>query len=120
MTAISTVSLWHGVIDTPAFMPVGTVGSVKTLTPDDLRVTIRRAVKHLLVQRQARRLAEEKRQVRFQFISVLGHELKAPLAAIEGYLQILKDGSAGTDPAVLQQVIERALTRSGGMRRLIA
>lgn len=92
----------------------------KPFTPDELRVAIRRAVKHLVVQRQARRLAEEKRQVRFQFISVLGHELKAPLAAIEGYLQILKDGSAGADPAVLQQVIERALTRAGGMRRLIA
>jgi two-component system, sensor histidine kinase and response regulator len=92
----------------------------KPFTPDELRVAVRRVVKHLLVQRQAKRLAEEKRQVRFQFISVLGHELKAPLAAIEGYLQILKDGSAGTDPAVIGQVIERALTRAGGMRRLIA
>ena len=27
----------HGDVQTPAFMPVGTVGSVKTLTPDDLR-----------------------------------------------------------------------------------
>ena len=27
----------HGEVLTPAFMPVGTVGSVKTLTPDDLR-----------------------------------------------------------------------------------
>lgn len=27
----------HGDVLTPAFMPVGTVGSVKTLTPDDLR-----------------------------------------------------------------------------------
>ncbi|HEX9758874.1 MAG TPA: tRNA guanosine(34) transglycosylase Tgt [Nitrospiria bacterium] len=26
----------HGIIDTPAFMPVGTAGSVKTLTPDEL------------------------------------------------------------------------------------
>ncbi len=92
----------------------------KPFTPDELRVAVRRAVKHLMVQRQAQRLAEEKRQVRFQFISVLGHELKAPLAAIEGFLQILKDGSAGTDPAVLQQVVERALVRAGGMRRLIA
>jgi two-component system, sensor histidine kinase and response regulator len=92
----------------------------KPFTPDELRVAVRRVVKHLVVQRQARRLAEEKRQVRFQFISVLGHELKAPLAAIEGYLQILKDGSAGTDPAVIGQVIERALTRAGGMRRLIS
>jgi two-component system, sensor histidine kinase and response regulator len=92
----------------------------KPFTPDELRVAVRRVVKHLLVQRQAKRLAEEKRQVRFQFISVLGHELKAPLAAIEGYLQILKDGSAGTDPAVLAQVVDRALVRAGGMRRLIS
>jgi two-component system, sensor histidine kinase and response regulator len=92
----------------------------KPFTPDELRVAVRRAVKHLVVQRQARRLAEEKRQVRFQFISVLGHELKAPLAAIEGYLQILRDGSAGTDPAVQAQIVGRALARAGGMRRLIA
>ncbi len=92
----------------------------KPFTPDELRVAVRRAVKHLVVQRQARRLAEEKRQVRFQFISVLGHELKAPLAAIEGYLQILRDGSAGSDPAVQAQIVGRALVRAGGMRRLIA
>jgi queuine tRNA-ribosyltransferase len=29
--------LKHGVVETPIFMPVGTVGSVKTLTPSDLR-----------------------------------------------------------------------------------
>src|SRR5512138_1092861 len=92
----------------------------KPFTPDELRVAVRRAVKHLLVQRQARRLAEEKRQVRFQFISVLGHELKAPLAAIEGFLQILRDGTAGASPEVQKQVIERALARAGGMRHLIA
>jgi two-component system, sensor histidine kinase and response regulator len=92
----------------------------KPFTPDELRVAVRRAVKHLLVRREAQRLAQEKRQVRFQFISVLGHELKAPLAAIEGYLQILRDGSAGSDPAVQAQVLERALGRAGGMRHLIA
>ena len=91
----------------------------KPFTPEDLRVAVRRAVRHLLVQREARRLAQEKRQVRFQFISVLGHELKAPLAAVEGFLQILKDGSAGSDPAVIASVIDRALARTEGMRKLI-
>ncbi len=91
----------------------------KPFTPEDLRVAIRRVVRHLAVQREARRLAEEKRQVRFQFITVLGHELKAPLAAVEGYLQILKDGSAGSDPAVLARVVDRALVRTEGMRKLI-
>jgi signal transduction histidine kinase len=91
----------------------------KPFTPEDLRVAIRRVVRHLAVQREARRLAEEKRQVRFQFISVLGHELKAPLAAVEGFLHILKDGSAGSDPAVIARVIDRALARTEGMRKLI-
>ena len=27
----------HGTVETPAFMPVGTLGSVKALDPDDLR-----------------------------------------------------------------------------------
>ena len=92
----------------------------KPFTPDELRVAVRRVVKHLLVQRQARRLAEEKRQVRFQFISVLGHELKAPLAAIEGYLQILKDGSAGSDPAVAARSSSGRSSAPAGMRKLIA
>lgn len=30
------LSLHHGVVETPIFMPVGTVGSVKTLVPEDL------------------------------------------------------------------------------------
>ena len=32
-----TLSLAHGDVETPAFMPVGTGGTVKGLTPDDLR-----------------------------------------------------------------------------------
>jgi signal transduction histidine kinase len=91
----------------------------KPFTPEELKASVRKAAKHLLLQRQARRLAEEKRQVRFQFISVLGHELKAPLAAVEGYLNILKDKSAGDNPAVYQQAVERSLVRLQGMRKLI-
>ena len=30
------LTLTHGVVDTPAFMPVGTYGSVKSMTPEDL------------------------------------------------------------------------------------
>ena len=91
----------------------------KPFTPEELKAAVRKAAKHLLLQRQARRLAEEKRQVRFQFISVLGHELKAPLAAVEGYLNILKDKSAGDNPATYQQAVDRSLVRLQGMRKLI-
>ncbi len=36
---VGRVYLPHGVVDTPAFMPVGTQATVKTLTPEELRVT---------------------------------------------------------------------------------
>jgi signal transduction histidine kinase len=91
----------------------------KPFTPAELKSAIQKAAKHLVLQQQARRLAEEKRQVRFQFISVLSHELKAPLAAIEGYLSIVKEKSAGDDAAVYDHMIDRCLLRLEGMRKLI-
>lgn len=91
----------------------------KPFTPAQLKAAIRNAVSHLLTARQARRLQEERRRVRFQFISVLAHELKAPLGAIEGYLHILKDGTGTDDPAVFDRVVDRSMVRLRGMRKLI-
>jgi len=91
----------------------------KPFTPEELKAALRKAVRHYVVQRQARRLAEEKKQIRFQFLSVLAHELKAPLSAIEGYLFILRDRLAGDDPAAYDKVVNRSLTRIEGMRKLI-
>lgn len=91
----------------------------KPFTPAELKNAVRKAAEHVIVAQHARKLAQEKRQVRFQFISVLAHELKAPLGAIEGYMQLLRDGSAGNDPAVYQQIIERCVTRTTYMRKMI-
>ena len=62
-----------------------------------------------------RLLAEEKRQVRFNFISVLAHELKAPLNAVEGYLNILRT----TEEDQNLQMVERSIVRVDGMKKLI-
>ncbi len=91
----------------------------KPFTPDELKNTVRKTAGRLVLSRQAKKLAEEKRQVRFQFISVLAHELKAPIAAIMGYLRILQDKSAGDDPAVYEQMVERCVIRLDGMQKLI-
>jgi signal transduction histidine kinase len=91
----------------------------KPFTPDELKETVRKAVQHLLTLRQARRLAHEKRRVRFEFIRMLGHELKAPLGAIESYLAVLKTRAAGNDLAAYDHVVSRCLARAEGMRKLI-
>jgi two-component system, sensor histidine kinase and response regulator len=92
----------------------------KPFTPDELKSTVRKATNHLLLQKQARQLAEEKRQVRFQFISVLAHELKAPIGAIEGYLHLIQDRTAGDDFDAYNPMIDRSIVRLDGMRKLIA
>lgn len=91
----------------------------KPFTPAELKSTVRKAAIHLVVQRHARRLAEEKKQVRFQLTSVIAHELKAPLGAIEGYLYLLRDRPAGNDWATYEQPIARSIIRLGGMRKMI-
>ncbi len=91
----------------------------KPFTPDELKSTVRKAAIHLVVQRHARRLAKEKKQVRFQLTSVIAHELKAPLGAIEGYLYLLRDRPAGDEWEKYEQPIKRSIIRLGGMRKMI-
>ncbi len=92
----------------------------KPFTPDELRNTIRKAATRLALAKQARKLAEEKRQVRFQFIRVLGHELKAPLNAVEGYLRMLQEGQLGEKLSAYTEAVDRSLVRIEGMRKLVA
>jgi len=92
----------------------------KPFTPKELEKTVAKAAHSLILARQVRRLAEEKRQVRFQFISVLGHELKSPLNAVEGYLDQIRSRILGESVTAYEDAIARCLVRIGGMRKLIA
>ncbi len=92
----------------------------KPFTPDELKSTVRKAAIRVVLAKQARRLAEEKSRVRFQFIQVLGHELKSPLNAIDGYLQIMAAQSAGDNINAYSHPITRCMVRVEHMRKLIA
>jgi two-component system sensor histidine kinase/response regulator len=87
----------------------------KPFSPEELRYSLRKATNQLIISREARRLADEERQVRFNFISVLSHELKAPLNAIEGYLKLLQED----ETPERMPMINRSLLRLDGMRKLI-
>ena len=91
----------------------------KPFTPDELEHVLQKAARHIIVAQRARMLAEEQRQVRFQFLRVLAHELKAPLNAIEGFLNTIIDHTAGNDPAVYEEMLRRCRTRTQFMRKLI-
>ncbi|MDQ1352073.1 MAG: two-component system, sensor histidine kinase and response regulator [Acidobacteriota bacterium] len=91
----------------------------KPFTPDELRNAVQKAAKQIFLQRQAQKLAAERRQVRFQFISVLAHELKSPIAAVEGYLRIVDKHMLGDDIGKYDTMIQRSLRRLRGMQKMI-
>lgn len=91
----------------------------KPFTPQELKTVVKKATLSLIAQRKARELSAEKRRVRFQFISVLAHELKAPLAAIESYLQLMDRHTAGDNLSSYDHIVDRSLVRIDGMRKMI-
>ncbi len=92
----------------------------KPFTPDELKSVLYKSGKHLVVHREALKLAAERKRVRFEFLSVVAHELKAPTSAIEGYLMMMRDRALGDELSAYDHPIERAMIRLNGMRKLIS
>ncbi len=91
----------------------------KPFTPQELKTAIESISKHLFLKRMTKRMNKEGKQIRFQFLSVLSHELKSPLNAIEGYLKIMQDKQVGDSIDDYMAMIDRSLVRIKGMRGLI-
>ncbi len=91
----------------------------KPFTPQELKSSLENITKKVFLKRMATRLQESGKQVRFQFLSVLSHELKAPLNAIDGYLRIIRERQLGNKLEDYDEVVERSLERIRNMRTLI-
>lgn len=91
----------------------------KPFTPQELRSSIENITKQLFLKRMTQKMNKEGKLIRFQFLSVLSHELKAPINAIEGYLKLMNEKPYGTDLTLYQEMIDRSLERINGMRSLI-
>lgn len=91
----------------------------KPFTPQELKSSMENVTKNIFLRSMTKKLNKEGKEVRFQFLSVLSHELKSPLNAVEGYLQIMQERQAGNNLSDYDQVIDRSLQRIKGMRTLI-
>lgn len=91
----------------------------KPFGPEELESVVTKAARALVIERRARRLEEERRKTRLQFLSVLAHELKAPIGAVEGILKLLEQRVLGNEVSAYDTQIRRALARLEGMRKLI-
>ncbi len=91
----------------------------KPFTPGELRASIENISKHVFLRTMTKKLNVEGKQIRFQFLSVLSHELKAPLNAIEGYMNMVQDRQLGETINDYEQIFNRIQERVKGMRNMI-
>ena len=67
----------------------------KPFTPDELRLIVRRGLEKRALLRETHRLQEENARMKENFVSIITHEMRSPLVAVEQYLQVLTNGIAG-------------------------
>lgn len=91
----------------------------KPFTPQELKSSIENITKQQYLKRITHKMKQEGKKIRYQFLSVLSHELKAPLNALEGYLRMMQEKQAGDMIDDYATPIERSLQRIQGMRNLI-
>ncbi len=91
----------------------------KPFTPQELKASIENITKRLFLKKMTQTLKDTGKQIRFQFLSVLSHELKSPLNAIEGYLRMTKERQLGDKIEDYDVIIDRSLERIKGMRTII-
>ena len=91
----------------------------KPFSPDELRIIIRRALERRKLALEAASLRQEKRMLEENFITMVSHQLRSPLVAIEQYFEVILAGMAGSVEAAQKEMILRARERLNGLLRLI-
>jgi two-component system sensor histidine kinase/response regulator len=91
----------------------------KPFTPQELKSSIENITKQQYLKRITHKLKQDGKKIRYQFLSVLSHELKAPLNALEGYLRMMQEKQSGDKIDDYAVPIDRSLQRIQGMRNLI-
>lgn len=58
-------------------------------------------------------------RMKILFVSMVAHELKAPIGAVESYLELIRMGALDSDPSRIRSIAERCLVRTRSLLDLI-
>jgi signal transduction histidine kinase len=91
----------------------------KPFTPEELRIIIGRAVERRRLAIEAETLRREKKLMEESFITMVSHQMRSPLVAIQQYFEVILAGLVGRVDELQREMIERARERLDGLLRLI-
>jgi signal transduction histidine kinase len=91
----------------------------KPFTPSELRLIIDRGYERWRLTKEAQRLRHEKEEVERRFITLVSHQLKAPLVAVKQYLDVMLHSFREQLPEKSLEWVERSQLRLGEMLTII-
>jgi len=80
----------------------------KPFTPDQLRIVTRRGLERRRLALESARLQQEKDKMKENFITLVSHQLRAPLVSIQQYFELILEGFAGEVAGKQKEMIEEA------------
>ncbi|MEK7994006.1 MAG: hybrid sensor histidine kinase/response regulator [Planctomycetota bacterium] len=80
----------------------------KPFTPDQLRIVIKRGLERRRLAIESERLRREKELMRENFVTLVSHQLRSPLASARQYFGVIREGFAGDVTDKQKQIIEKA------------
>jgi signal transduction histidine kinase len=91
----------------------------KPFTPEELRIIIKRALERRRLAIEAETLRREKKLLEETFITMVSHQLRSPLVAIQQYFEVILAGMVGHVDETQKEMILRAQERLESLLRLI-
>ena len=91
----------------------------KPFTPDQLRIVIKRGLERRRLAIESERLRREKHMMQENFITLVSHQLRSPLASVRQYFSIIREGFAGDVTDKQKQIIETASKYLDDLMQLI-
>lgn len=80
----------------------------KPFTPDQLRIVVERGLERRRLAVESARLRREKEMMRENFITLVSHQLRSPLASVQQYFGVIREGFAGEATDTQKEIIEKA------------
>ena len=80
----------------------------KPFTPDQLRIVIERGLERRRLAIESARLQQEKEMMKKNFVTLVSHQLRSPLASIKQSFVVILEGFAGEVASKQKEMIEKA------------
>ena len=91
----------------------------KPFNPDELRLVTGRALKRRKLILETNRIREEKDRMKENFISMVSHQLRTPLVAVQQYFEVILGGMVGSVSEEQKNMLNRSKIRIDELIRLI-